>query len=207
MIDGFSNACDESVPLAQRAAAMTPKSSVFISCFVESKKWVAFRAGKTNNLYPFYVISVQVPQPGGAFTVEEFDKMRALAHKQLGDLISDPNSTKRLQAEEAERLKGIGSSIVKSGSQNKLQGFFMPPGAPKSFSFLTSRSATVAEAGVAQSVEEVSAFSTVFFEGRLLGISVVDQLTSQDQGLQVRRITGTWLLAFRESNGLSSEGH
>src|SRR5437762_2198003 len=75
LLSGFSPACEENAQIAERAQLMTPKTSVFLTCFVESGKWRSFIAGKSTDLYPYIAVVVQAPTTGGNFSPEQFEKL------------------------------------------------------------------------------------------------------------------------------------
>lgn len=199
-LNDFSPACEENAQLAQRAAAMAPKSSTFLTCLVDAKKWLDYRTGKSTDLYPLIAVTVQIPQPGGDFTLEEFKKIRAAAHNQLGDLLADSQYAQRQLKEEDRTLASSGMNITRENYQQALQGFFEPAGATSSFSYLVSRSSTISEAGTTKKLMEVNAVSTIYYSGKLLGLSVIDVSFDNNQGLRARDITAKWLRSFRELN-------
>jgi len=196
----FSPACDENKQIAQRASGLTPKTAVFVACSVESKKWHAFQDGKPSDMYPFIAIAVQVTPPGGDYTTQEFEKVRAAAHKQLGDLLTNTQDIQRQIAEQDRKLASGGVAIERKNYHQSFQGFFQPAGETFSFSYVTTRNVTVVEAGMKKDLWEVNAASIIFLSGKLLTLNVVDQSTSADSGLRVQEITSRWLRAFRDLN-------
>lgn len=200
VLSGFAPACEENSQIAQRAQLMTPKTSVFLTCFVEAQKWRDFLSGKPTDLYPFVAATIQAPIQGGDFTLEEFEKLRAAAHKQLGSLVADTKGAQQQLSEQDRKLAASGVPVTRGSYQQSLQGFFEPPGATKTISYVAIRSSSVAEAGITKYLNEVNAASTILYSGKLLGLNVVDQTENNDQGRRAQEITANWLRAFRESN-------
>lgn len=200
LLSGFSPACEENSQIAQRAQLMTPKTSVFLTCFVDVGKWRNFVAGRSTDLYPYIAATVQAPIQGGNFSPEEFEKLRAAAHKQLGNLLTNAKAAQQRLSEQDRELAASGVPIARGSYQQSLQGFFEPAGATSSFSYVAIRTSTVSEAGATKALSEVNAVSTILYAGKLLGLNVVDQATNKDQGLRAQEITSRWLQEFRELN-------
>lgn len=200
VLSGFAPACEENSKIARRAQLMTPKTSVFLTCFVEAGKWRNFVAGRSTDLYPYIAVAVQVPIRGGDFSPEEFEKLRAAAHRRLGSLLTNAKAARQKLSAQDRKLAASGEPIARRHYQQSLRGFFEPPGATSSFSFVVVRSATVSAAGATRTLNEVDAVSTILYSGRLLGLSVVDRTTDKNQGLRARKITSRWLREFRELN-------
>jgi hypothetical protein len=199
---GFPAACEENQALAERAAALAPKSSAFLTCFVEESKWRSFREGKPVDLYPLVAVTVVRPDPSGPVTVTDFHKLRQAAHTQLGDLLLKPGDAQARLSEQDARNAAKGGDLQRKNYHQKLSGFFKTPDDAESFSFLVERNTTLSEAGITKQLCEVIAVSTILFEGRLLGAMVIDNCSSAPQGLRVREITIRWLRAFSEANRL-----
>lgn len=200
MLHDFSPACEESAQFAQRIAAMTPKTSTFITCLVDAKKWLDYRNGKSTDLYPIIAVAVQISQRGRDLTMEEFKRIQAAAHNQLADLLSDSQYAQRQLKEQDHKLANKGVNLSRDNYQQAFQGFFEPMGESSSFSYLVSRSSTISEAGTTKELAEVNAVSTVYHSGKLIGLSVVDMAFDNNQGFAAREITAKWLRSFRELN-------
>ena len=200
LLSGFSPACEENSKIARRAQLMTPKTSIFLTCFVEAGKWRNFVAGRSTELYPYIAVAVMAPTQGGNFSPEEFEKLRAAAHKKLGNLLTNAKANQRRLSEQDRKLAAGGMPIKRENYQQSLRGFFEPVGATGSFSFIAIRSVTLSEGGATKTLNEVNAVSTILYSGRLLGLSVVDQTTDKDLGLRAQEITSRWLHVFRELN-------
>lgn len=197
---GFSPACDEDPQLAKRLTALTPKSSLFLTCFLDEKKWKRIREEKSRDIHPIIVIAVQAPLPQGPFSPEEFEKLRTAAHKHLDHRFQDTASLQRLRKDQERRLSNIGVEISIKDDPIRLQGFFTPAGQTSSFSFVVSGSSVVSENGTTRQVSEVQANTTIYYMGNVLGFLVVDNASEDDQGRTVREITSNWLQAYRDLN-------
>lgn len=199
---GFPAACEENRALAERMAALTPKSSAFLTCFIEESKWRSFREGKGSDLYPYVAVTVVHPHPSGPVTIADFQKLRRAAHAQLGDLLVQPDHAQARLNEQDSRIAAKGGDLQRKNYRQELSGFFESPAETKSFSFLVTRNTTLSEAGITKQLCEVNAVSTILFEGRLLGVMVIDHCSSDHQGLRARELTVRWLRAFAEANRL-----
>jgi hypothetical protein len=200
VLPGFIAACEESSQLAQRAQLMTPKTSVFLTCFVEDKTWRDYLSGKSADLYPLIGATVQAPMQGGDFTLAEFEKLRSAAHKQLGSLLANNKAAQQRLSEQDRKLAASGVPVTRGDYQQTLQGFFEPPGVTQTISYVAIRSSSITESGATKHLNEVNAVSTFLYSGKLFGLNVVDQSASNDQGRRAQEITASWLRAFRESN-------
>ncbi|HRE18817.1 MAG TPA: hypothetical protein PLW86_17390 [Rhodocyclaceae bacterium] len=205
VLPGFLPACEEDPQFAQRAALMSPKNTLFLTCLVDSRKWRDFRDGRSINLYPFVAVTVALPHPSGDFTPDDFQNLKAATRAQLGNLLADNQYAKRQIAAQDKKLSKVGTEVHRRDYQEGLQGFFEPIGGNSSFSYVVSRSATVSEGGVTRGVREMNAVSTILYSGRLLLLNVVDQPSDSAQGLTVQEITSRWLHAFRRFNEASEK--
>jgi hypothetical protein len=198
LLDGFPAACEENQMLAQRAAALTPKSSTFASCFVERGAWRAFVSGKGSSLYPYIAVSVAKPHSSGPLSVADFGKLRDAARTQMGDLVANRTAAMAQMREQESRLRSQGSDLRRDNFRMDVTGFFDVPDAPQSFSFLSIRGATVAEGGQQRQVCEVTATSTLLVGGKVVNALVVDECDASFDGTRAREITARWLSAFRQ---------
>jgi hypothetical protein len=111
ILAGFPAACDESTSLAERAAALAPKSSNFVTCFAPANKWRLFQEGQPADLYPYLTLTVDPPHPDGAFTSREFQQLRQATRAKLGDLrVKSKEAQARLQEQDA-RIAGRGGDL------------------------------------------------------------------------------------------------
>jgi hypothetical protein len=200
ILPGFIPACEENSQLAQRAQLMTPKTWVFLTCFVDGKAWRDFFSGKSADHYPLIAVTVQEPTQGGDFTPAEFEKLRAAAHKQLGSLVANNEVAQQQLAEQDRKLAASGVPVTRGDHQQTLQGFFEIPGVAQTISYVAIRSASVSETGATKYLNEVNAVSIALYSGKLFALNVVDQSASNDQGRRAQEIAASWLRAFRESN-------
>jgi hypothetical protein len=198
---GFSAACEQDKALAQRAASLTPKTSEFLTCFVEAKKWRDYQAGKASDLYPFIAVAVAHPHPSGPLTLSEFEKLRHTARAELGSLVANLAAAQARLREQDAKLATSGGDLKRENYRQALKGFFEVPGETRSFSFLVGRSSVLHEGGQSTQLCETNAVSTIFLQGKLLGLMVVDDCTSSADGARSQSITKTWLQAFWHANG------
>ncbi len=198
---GFPAACEESKPFAERAASLTPKSSIFVTCFLPQAKWRLLQEGKPTDLYPYITVTVDPAHPSGPFTRAEFLQLRKASHAELGDLqeISEEAQAK-LQAQDTSNAER-GGDLKRENYKQKLSGFFDVPSRLDSFSYLTSRSARVSEGGVTKDLCEVNAVTTVLYSGRLLRVLVIDACQAGIRGERARAITASWLAALSDLSG------
>ena len=118
VLQEFAKACAESPQFAARAAALTPKTSALVTCFVPTEKWRDFQSNKATDLYP--VMSVIVSN-SGEYTPEIFRKMKEAARKQLGDLVNDGSAQGRIVEQDAA-LARSGSSLRRENYQQGKRG-------------------------------------------------------------------------------------
>lgn len=200
ILAGFPAACEESTSLAERAAALAPKNSNFVTCFAPADKWRLFQERQAADLYPYLTLTVDPPHPNGAFTSREFQQLRQATRAKLGDLrVKSKDAQARLQEQDA-RIAGRGGDLKRGNYRQELSGFFDVPSRLESFSFLVSRSAKVSEADTHTAVCEVNAATTILYSGRLLRVSVVDDCSGASHGVRARAITAAWLAALSDLN-------
>lgn len=199
-LSGFPAACEENKALAERAAGLTPNTSEFLTCFVEAGKWKKYLAGQYSDLYPYIAVTTVHPHPSGPYSVADFEELKKAAHSQLGDLVANVSAAKARLKEQDEKLKASGTELKRENYLQNLAGLFEVPGDMYSFSYLVIRSTTVHEGTKSRQLCETNAVSTILFEGRLLGLMVVDACSTPVENSQVREITGKWVHAFREAN-------
>lgn len=202
-VAGFVPACEENKALAQRAAGLTPKGSEFLTCFVEASKWRTYLAGQASDLYPYLAMTAVNPHPSGPFTAADFEKLRGAAHSQLGDLVANLAASKTQLKEQEAKLAESGIDLKRENYRQNLKGFFKVPGETRSFSYLVVRSARLEERGQSKQVCETNVVSTILFEGRLIGLMVIDDCSSSE-GSRSREITSRWLRAFWDANRSST---
>ncbi|MGJ7529687.1 hypothetical protein [Variovorax sp. GB1P17] len=198
VLPGFSRACDENQQFAQRAAALTPKTSEFITCFVPTSKWLDFQAGRATDLYPLIGVSVARP-PAVGFTPEKFKEMMEAARKQLGDMLGDGSAEKRL-AEQDAALARSGNGIQRDNFRQAYGGLFPTPQGKPSFAYLTARTVDVTEQGAELQLKEVVATGVVLQGGRLIMLSVVDGTATGVKVAPVQDIMRQWIHAFASLN-------
>ncbi|MBJ2158725.1 hypothetical protein [Variovorax sp. IB41] len=198
VLPNFAKACDESQQLAERAAALTPKTSEFITCFVPASKWRDFQAGRATDLYPLIGVAVARP-PASGVTPDEFKKIVEAARKQLGDLLANGGAAKRLAEQDAALARG-GHDFQRRNFKQAYGGLFPTPQDIPNFAYLTARTADLAENGVASQVKEVVATGVVLHGGRLISLSVVDGASPDAELSPVQNITREWIRAFASLN-------
>jgi hypothetical protein len=200
-LDGFPAACEENKELAQRAAALSPKSAAFVTCFVETNKWQEFASGRAADLYPYIAITAVHAHASGPYTATDFQKLRRAAQSQLGDLITNRDAARAQLEDQESALAANGSDLRRNDFRLNFGGFFHVPGEDFSFSHLSMRRAILQEGGQSKELCEASAVSTILFNGRLLNVMVVDDCVASPEGLRARDITASWLRAFWDANG------
>lgn len=200
MLAGLAAACEESTSMAERAASLAPKNSIFVTCFAPAEKWRLFQEGKAANLYPYLTLTVDPLHPSGPFTSREFQQLRQATRAKLGDLrMKSKEAQMNLQKQDAS-IAAQGGDLKRENYRQQLSGFFDVPGKLESFSFLVGRSAEVSEAGTNMAVCEVNAATTVLYSGRLLRVSVIDDCSGASPGLRARAITAAWMAALSDLN-------
>lgn len=196
VLQEFAKACAESPQFAARAAALTPKTSELVTCFVPTNKWRDLQSNKATDLYP--VMSVIVSS-SDEYTPEIFRKMKDAARKQLGELVNDGSAKGRIVEQDAAMARS-GSSMRRENYQQGYGGLYATPQDVPSFAYLSTRSATQTENGVSMQLDEVVATAVVLRVGRLLMLSVVDKAAADRNGIAAQDITLRWLKAYAELN-------
>jgi hypothetical protein len=204
LVTGFAPVCEESAQFAERARRLTPATHEFLTCASDRIKWEAYRSGKGADLYPIVLVTVQRPQRGGPFSLDEFMKMKKAAHEQLGDKLAidgtPPSSVRKID----EAASSAAGQRTTNSYEQQLRGFFDAPSKAPSFSFLTSRNSTITEAERTYEVREVTAISTVFFLGELIQVMVVDTGSSPNASTP-QVVTRHWLDSFNALNPTQAE--
>lgn len=196
----FSPACEENSELAQRAVGLTPKTAIFLTCFVHAERWLEFQSGTTSHLYPYIALSVSVPHPSGDYTRVDFEKLKVAAREQLGELLANVEGSRERLREQDANLQARGEGIRRDEYQQAFRGVFPSSTDGLSFSYLVARSAVMTERGQTAPLREVNAVSTLLFAGRLVLVNVVDHFIPSEQGTQARELSKRWLQAFKELN-------
>lgn len=196
VLQEFAKACAESPQFAARAAALTPKTSELVTCFVQAKKWRDLQSDKATDVYPFLGVTVMNV---GDFTPEAFKKMKEAARQQLGALVNDGSARDRI-AEQDAGLSRSGISMRRENYQQGYVGLYETPQSIPSFAYLSTRSTTQTENGVPIQLDEVVATAAVLQAGRVFMLSVVDSAATDREGVSAKEITLRWLRAFAELN-------
>lgn len=196
-LEGFSRACKESPRFAGGIAAITPKDSKLLSCWVGSVSWAALLSGKGQSAYPAMFITHGYGL-GSSWSAADFEQLRALARENLGKGIPSsqqaPAEVERQNTELARR----GIPIRSSNLQSQFGGFFDT--SESSFSYLTKREYGLTTQGAQQVARETVAVTTILQNGNVLTHTVVEFGVSEKAATRARDLALQWLREYRSIN-------
>jgi hypothetical protein len=201
LLPGFAPSCEENSEVSKRMESLTPQTHVFLTCASDLAKWNSFKAGKPpTDFYPLLGVTVIRQPAGGPFTSAEFAKLRDAAHAKLADMLASAN-------ERDPSIRGMDQAASANGRerstqsyQQSMQGFFEAPSSAPSFSFITTRTSSISEAGVTREVREVTANSSVLYSGDVLQLMIVSRAEANADTAVPRDVTRLWLQAFNSLN-------
>lgn len=196
--EGFSQACKESPRFAAGIAAMTPKDSKLLSCWVESTTWAALQSGKGQSAYPAMFVTLGYGL-GSSWSATDFEHLKSLARQNLGKSI--PTSGKAAQAEverQNTELARQSIPIQSSNLQSQFNGFF--DSSDKSFSYLSTREYNLTAKGGPQVARETLAITTILEGGNVLTYTVVETGITEQSATHARDLALQWLRQYRSAN-------
>ena len=193
-------ACDLDRALRQRAVALTPTSSEFVTCMATPGALEGMRKHVRLEAYPMLAVVLVRETSGGRLTAAEFAQVSDLVKKRSNSIVADQRASQAQLDKQDAAIAANGGTLRRKSEGHEFGGFFEFTKALPSFTYLTTRRTTETEAGATEKVCEVVAASSMWAHGRMFGVIAIDHCVGSPPYERVKSLTKTWLSTFESIN-------